>query len=413
MKINKAYRYELKPNNKQRGLFIKSCGVARFAWNWGLAQRKELYKTKEGKERFTNYAIQDRELNALKKTDFTWMYEVSKCAPQQALRDLEKSYSNFIRGLRSHEKVGLPNFKKKGVHDSFRLVEHIYPDSTRVKLPRIGWIRTKEDTSKLKGRILNATVSREADRWFVSLCVEQERIEPTPISGDIVGIDLGLNSFATIWDDKNVQKFDAPKPLAKKLKKVKRLHRQQDKKQKGSKNQKKATLRLARAYRKTRNIRKDFLTKLTSSLAKTKSVIIVEDLAVANMLRNHCLARSIADCGWGEFRRMLEYKTEWYGSRLIVIGRFEPTSKMCHVCGAINKDLDLSQRIWVCPTCGAVLDRDENATINIRRLGIEILNTESSSEINACEQSVRPLTSPLVAEAVLVEAGSKQASKER
>lgn len=413
MLIHKAYRYELKPNNKQRGLFIKACGVARFAWNWGLAQRKELYATQEDKNSYIHYFGQAVELTKLKKTNFSWMYEVSRSIPREALRDLESAYTNFFRRYKNGEKTKPPKFKKKGKHDRFRLcndLNSLRVENIGIRLPRIGIVRTKESTCKLKGRILNATVSREADRWFISLCVEQERIAPTPIRGDIVGIDLGLTNFATIWDGKEVQKFDAPKPLAQKMKRLQRTSRQRDRKQIGSNNYKKGNLSLARLHRKIRNTRKDFLAKLTTSLAKTKLVIVIEDLAVENMKRTHRLARSINDVGWGEFRRMLEYKTMWYGSRLIVIGRFEPTSKRCHVCGAINKDLDLSQRTWVCPNCGTLLDRDKNAAINIRRLGLEILNTEGSSGIYACGQSVRPLANPMVAEAVLVEAGSKQTS---
>jgi len=403
MNINKAYRYELKPNNKQISLLIKHCGVARFAWNWGLAKHRTEYET-TGKS--SNAMKQHKELVILKKTEFPWMYEVSKCVVQLPLQDLAKAYVNFYRGRKNNKDIGYPKFKKKGEHDSFKVnggKNSLRVEGIGARLPRIGLIRTKEPTSKLKGRILNATVSREADRWFVSLCVEQEIAKPTPIQGDIVGIDLGINSFATIWDSKQTQKVEAPKPLAQNMKKIKRLHRQQDKKQKGSNNQKKATIRLSRCYHRIRNTRKDFLAKLTSSLAKTKPVIIIEDLAVSNMVRNHRLARSINDVGWGEFRRMLEYKTEWYGSKLVVIGRFEPTSKMCHVCGVINKDLSLSQRTWICPNCGTVLDRDENAAINIRNLGLSILATESSSGSNACGEGVR-LPS---LEATLVEAGSK------
>jgi putative transposase len=159
MIVNQAFRYELKPNNKQIGLFIKHCGVARFAWNWALSKRKELYKTHEGKERFTSAISQHKELNALKKTEFPWMYEVSKCAPQEALRDLDKSYANMIRRIKNHEKeIGKPKFKKKGIHDSFRLTGAITVNNSGIVLPRIGLIRTKESTAKFMGRITNATV---------------------------------------------------------------------------------------------------------------------------------------------------------------------------------------------------------------------------------------------------------------
>ena len=391
MLVNQAFRYELKPNNEQVGLLVKHCGVARFAWNWALARRMELYKTKEGKERFTSAITQHKELNALKKTDYQWMYEVSKCAPQESLRDLDKAYSNMIRRIKNHEhEIGRPNFKKKGVHDSFRLTGAIKVKDNLIRFPRIGNIRTKESTHKFMGNILSTTVSREADRWYCSLCVEVERPEPIQIIGDIVGIDLGINCFATISNGKEIEPVYSPKPLRKHIKKLQRLSKHHSKKQKGSNNKKKEQLRLARLHKVIKDTRKDFISKETSKLAKTKSVIIIEDLAVKNMMGNHRLARSIGDEGWGEFKRQLEYKTQWYGSRLVKIPRFEPTSKRCNHCGEINHDLKLSDRTWVCLNCGAVNERDPNAAHNIRDKGIELLDTDSLSELQACGVDVRP-----------------------
>lgn len=408
VKTHQAFRYELKPNNKQERLFIKSCGVARFAYNWGLSRRIELYRNHEGRDRYTTSVNQSRELNVIKRIEFPWMYEVSKCVPVAALRDLDRAYTNFYRRIKEGEKVGLPKFKKKGTHDSFQYGQTygtLKVVNNTVHLPKVGYVNVKESMGKMKGRILSITVSREADRWFCSLCVEVDRPEPEPIQGDIVGIDLGLKSFAVVSNGKDHSMIDAPKPLKKRLKKIRRLHRQQCLTQKTSHNRKKANLSLARGYRKVRNIRKDFLSKLTSELTKTKSVIVIEDLAVKNMVRNKHLSRSIVDVSWGEFRRMLEYKTKWYGSRLIIIDRFEPTSKTCSCCGAVNNELTLSDRIWVCMECGDVHDRDENASDNIRNLGIAILDTESSSGIHACGQSIRP------PEAILVEAGSKHTTR--
>jgi putative transposase len=405
MLVNQAFKYELKPNNRQVGLFMKNCGVARFAWNWGLARRIELYRTKEGKERFTTDFAQHKELVAIKKSEFPWMYEASKCAPQEALRNLDKAYSNFYRGLKGSKKIGLPKFRKKGVYDSFSLTGAIKTISNAVHLPRIGMVRTKESSSKFKGRILSATVSREANRWYCSLCVEVDRVESNSITDEVVGIDLGLNEFAVISNGKEYKHIDAPKPLKKVLSKAKRLSKQQSRKQKGSNNRKKANLRLAMQHRKVKNIRKDFLNKLTSELAKTKSVIVIEDLNVQGMQsKKRHLGRSVSDVSWGEFRRQLEYKTLWYGSRLIKYPRFEPSSKKCSKCGAINQDLELSDRIWICQNCGATHDRDENASDVLRDYGLKILATESSSGSNACGECV----SPILNKAVLVEAGSKR-----
>ena len=184
MLVNKAYRYDLKPNKSQLVLLKKHAGCARFAWNWGLAERKRLWE-EEG--RTTNAVEQHRELNRLKKTDYPWMYEVSKCAPQEALRDLDRAFRNFFEG-----RAAFPRFKKKGFHDSFRLTGTIKVFPKHVQLPRLGKLRVKEETAKFKGRILSATVSREADRWYVSLAVEVEIPDPLPVQGEPIGMDRGL-----------------------------------------------------------------------------------------------------------------------------------------------------------------------------------------------------------------------------
>ncbi len=360
MKINRAYRYELKPNADQRILLAKHAGCARFAYNWGLARRIELY---QAEKKSTNAMEQHRELNKLKQTEFPWMYEVSKCAPQEALRDLDRAFKNFFRGLKTGVKVGFPRFRKKGEHDSFRLTGSIKVKQKAVQLPRLGVIRLKEEP-EISGQILSATVSREADRWFVSLTCEAELPEPEPVIGEVVGIDVGLNYFAVM---SNGTKIEAPKPLGKYLKKLRRLAKKHSSKQKGSNNQKKSALALARLHRRIRNIRQDFIHKLTTHLTKTKSEIVIEDLNVRGMLRNNRLARHIADVGWGEFRRQLSYKTVWYGSLLTTVNRFYPSSKTCSNCGDVVESLPLSIREWDCPSCGAHHDRDINAAKNLKK----------------------------------------------
>ena len=404
MLIKQAFKYELRPNNKQIGLLVRHAGVARFAWNWALARRIELYKTKEGKERYTSAITQHRELNALKNTEFPWMYEVSKCAPQEALRDLDQAYANMFRRIKNHDKkIGKPKFKKKGIHDSFTLTGAIKVADNSIQLPRLGTIRTNEIASKLRGRILSATVSREANRWYCSLGVLCDRPDPQPVVGEIVGIDLGISCFGSVSNGIGIEELRSPKPLRKNIKKLRRYHRYLSRKQKDSQNRKKAQLRLARLYRRIKNIRREFLSYESTKLAKTKSVICVEDLNVSGMMQNHHLARSIGDEGWGDFVRQLEYKSAWYGSRLLKIPRFEPTSKRCSACGVINQELELSDRQWVCKLCGVLHERDANASHNIRSCGISILHTESSSGINACGVGVRPT----VLEATHDEAGNK------
>ncbi|MBE3574678.1 MAG: IS200/IS605 family element transposase accessory protein TnpB [Firmicutes bacterium] len=362
MKMNRAYRYELDPNVQQRILLAKHAGAARFAYNWGLARRIEFYQ-QTGKS--TNAMEQHRELNRLKKTQFPWMYEVSKCAPQEALRDLDRAFRNFFRGLKEGRRTGYPRFKKKGRDDHFRLTGAIHVFDRAVQLPRLGRIRLKE-RPQVQGRILSATVSREADRWFVSLTVEAEIPEPVPIHGPACGIDVGLSHFATVAaSDGSVVKIQAPKPLGRYLRILRRRQRQHSRRQQGANNRRKSALRLARLHRRIRNIRKDFLHKLSTHLAKTKRVIVVEDLNVAGLVQNQRLARHIADMGWGEFRRMLAYKAIWYGSQLLVANRYYPSSKTCSVCGHVLETLPLHVREWTCPACGTHHDRDMNAAKNL------------------------------------------------
>lgn len=237
MLVNQAFRYELDPNGAQRQLLAKHAGCARFAWNWGLGRRIEQFEQNEGEARFTDAIKQHKELNQLKPTEFPWMYEVSKRAPQEALRNLDQAFKNFWQGRKEGREVGFPKFKRKGGHDSFRLTGSIHVHPHKVQLPRLGEIRTKESTDKFRGKILSATVSRQADRWFVSLNVEVERPSPEPVEGETVGVDVGLNCFAAL---SNGEKKVAPKPLATHLKKLRRLSKQHSRKEKGSQNRKKS-----------------------------------------------------------------------------------------------------------------------------------------------------------------------------
>lgn len=383
MHRNIAYRYELKPNVHQRILLAKHAGVARFAYNWGLGLRIDLY---EQEKKCTNAIAQHKILNKLKQTDFPWMYEVSKCAPQEALRDLDKAYSNYFRGLKQNQPIGLPKFKKKGEKDSFRLTGAIKVKSKEIQLPRLGVIRLKEK-SQVEGKILSATISKEADRWYVSILVEQEWIPPKPIEAMGVGIDVGLTCFAALSSG---EKIYAPKPLTKKLKRLQRLSKQHSKKEKGSNNRKKSALKLARIHRKIRNIRHDFLHQTTTKLAKTKSVIAVEDLDVKGMLSKG-LGSQISDVSWSAFYRMLDYKTRWYGSRIERTPRFFPSSKMCSECHYIVAHMPLSVRQWTCPNCQTLHDRDINAAKNLLKY-----TTGSSPESYACGDTSRGTSKPLV-----------------
>ncbi len=253
-----------------------------------------------------------------------------------------------------------------------------------VPLPRIGRIHTQERMEKLlallqekKARILSATISREADRWFVSLTCEVERPDPVPREGEPVGVDLGLMFFLVLSDGTRIE---APKPLAKALRRLCCLSRQLSRKQKGSRNDAKTSLRLARWHRRIRNLRRDGLPPVPTGRAKTQPVLVVEALNVRGMVRGR-LARSIADVGWGMFLRFLAYKAQWYGATLIIAPSDFPSTRRCSGCGWVEPKVPLSVRVFRCARCGLEIDRDLNAAWNLKPYGLTVLNGPTGSSM--------------------------------
>jgi len=375
MKITRGYKTELDLNKKQKTLCLKHAGTARFAFNWALSKKQEAYKAGQ---KVPSAIDLHRALNTLKKTDLSWMYSVSKCAPQEALRDVDKAYDNFFRKVKrksqgKHKvKTGFPKFKsKKQAIGSFRLTGAIkvFPDA--IQLPRLGKLRLKEhDYVPVSGvHILSATISKQAGRWFVSAQVEEERPEPELVTGQPIGVDLGIKTLATLSD---ATPFENPRALKQQLKRLKRLSRAHSRKQKGSKNREKSRKKLAVLHARIANIRRDALHKTTTQIvAKTKpaserpSLIVLEDLNISGMLKNRKLSRAIADVGMSEFRRQLEYKAVQAGIPVKFADRWYASSKTCSSCGWVNENLDLSQRVFVCVDCGYFADRDYNAAKNI------------------------------------------------
>ena len=314
------------------------------------------------------------------------MYSVSKCAPQEALWNLDAAFQQFFRRCALKKqgqwkgKLGYPQFKtkKKGL-GSFRLTGRIVVSDKAIELPRLGRLRLKEreylPTSGV--HILSATVSEQAGHWYVSVQVEQEQVvQENP--GPVVGIDLGIKNLATLSDGEVIPN---PRHLKRRLKKLKRLQRVVSRRQKGGKNRKKAVRKLARLHRQIKHQRRNTLHQVTTRLAKTKSVLVVEDLNVSGMLKNHRLAQAIGDVGFSEFKRQLLYKVRWYGSRVILADRWEPSSKRCSCCGRIDEDLTLADRTFHCEQCGLVLDRDLNAAINL----VQLAGSSSDSRNARCE----------------------------
>jgi putative transposase len=381
--VQRAYKTELDLNNEQITACKKHAGAARWAYNWGLRRKQEAYR-----QTGTSPSAIDlhRELNALKQTELPWMYEVSKCAPQEALRNLDRAFDGFFRRVKRQKagqyrgRLGYPRFKsKKRGLGSFRLTGTIVVFPAAIQLPRLGRLRLKERHYLPTGgiRILSATVSEQAGHWYVSMLVEQDQVVPEN-TRPVVGVDLGIKHLATLSDGTVIPN---PKPLKRRMRKIKRLHRAVTRKQKGSQNRKKAAHTLGKAYRTAANQRANTLHQLTSRLAKTKAAVVIEDLYVSGMLKNHHLAQAIADVGFAEFRRQLEYKAAWHGCQVVVADRWFASSKMCSGCGWRDETLTLADRVFQCqnPICGLVLDRDRNAAINLAKLA-----GSSSESRNAC-----------------------------
>nr|BBH86134.1 transposase [Thermosporothrix sp. COM3] len=380
----RGYKTELDLNNEQRTACLKHAGCARFAYNWGLARSQEAYRA-TGK-RPTAIDLH-KELNALKKTDYPWMYEVSKCAMQEALRDLEKAYKNFFRRVELKKqgkwkgKLGFPTFKKKskGI-GSFRLTGSIKVLRDAVQLPRLGRLRLHEHGYlPTNAKVLSATVSEEAGRWFVSVQVEEEQNAPERTATTALGVDLGIKTLATLSDGTT---FENPRALKQAQKRLRRLERQKSRRKKASQNRKKTCRKLAKQHARVAHIRRDATHKLTTYLTKHHALVAIEDLHVSGMLKNHKLAQAIADSNFGEIRRQLTYKADLYGTCLVVIDRFYPSSKTCSSCGSVKPVLDLQERTFVCKACGMVLDRDQNAALNL--LHEAMRTTGSSSGSYAC-----------------------------
>ena len=356
-----GFKTELKLNNYQKNQLAQHCGVARHAWNWGLGLTKYILDQNlanpQEKIKFPTAITLHKWLVAMVKPECPWYYQVSKCAPQYALRQLSQAWKQAFKKLKKP-----PRFKKKGRNDSYTVDGSLQVDQKRVKVPIIGWLKTYERLP-IDQKPKSFTISRKADRWFISWILE---IEPTnhPKSVDVVGVDLGIKTLATLSTRKMFEGAKSYRQYENKLSRLQWLNRH---KIKGSHNWKKAQIKIARLHRKISNIRQDTLHKLTTYLAKNHSQIVIEDLNVSGMMANHKLAQAIGDMGFYEFRRQLEYKCELYGSELVIADRWFASSKTCSGCGTKKEKLSLSERVFKCNCCGLKIDRDLNAAINLQK----------------------------------------------
>lgn len=365
----RAYKYRLYPTEEQATFFEKSFGCCRYVYNWALQRRIETYQNSG--ERLSYVAIA-KELTSLKKQEDTkWLCEVSSQSLQTAIRNMDSAFTCFFR-----EKKGFPKFKsKKRNGKSFQFVQQVCVDfeSKRIQMPKVGKVKFACDRTFV-GKIGTCTVSKSpTNKYYISITVDDGKPMPEKPMIDFktsVGIDVGIKDFAVL---SNGQVFENPKFLEKAEKRLKVLQRRLAKKQKGSKRRERARFAAAKQYERISNKRINFIHQVTSKIVRENQTIVVEDLNVDGMLKNHCLAKSISSVAWSEFFRQLQYKCDWYGKNLIRIGRFEPSSKMC-LCGSVYKDLKLSQRRWVCPSCGRDNDRDLLAAVNILRFGLQEQN---------------------------------------
>lgn len=368
-----AHKIALAPNNVQATYLARASGTARFAYNWALAEwsrQYEAHKADPTQPKPSQAALR-RQLNAVKREQFPWMLEVTKNAPQMAIMQLGDAFRNFFAGRAKY-----PKFRKKGVRDRFTLTNDQFSvDGSRIRIPNLGWVRMRE-TLRFTGKIMSATICRVADRWHVSLAVDTQDNSHLPKAENqgAVGVDLGVSALATLSTG---EKIIGPKAHKALLDRLRRLSRSLSRKEKGSENRKKAKAKLARLHARISNIRQDSLHQLTTSLTRRFHTVGIEDLNVKGMVKNRHLARCVADMGFFEFRRQLEYKGQMRGGTVVVADRWFASSKTCFDCGNKLDVLPLAVREWMCPACGVVHDRDVNAAINLKNLAV-------SSTVSAC-----------------------------
>ena len=387
-----AVKVALDPTPAQERRLLSHAGGARFAYNTMLAHVKAALDAGE-KLDWSFYSLRkrwnaDKDTLAVDAEGSPWWQENSREAYYSGIEALAKGLSNWSksrRGDRKGRKVGFPKFKVKGKaapkftyrSDSFGLIKN---DPKALKLPRIGRVHCMEDVAARVGdaRVLRMTVSQRAGRWYASLTVEHDEPVATPPKGGSVGVDLGVKRLATLSDGTVVEN---PRYLRKAERKLKQAQQTLSRKTKGSNRRAKARMKVARLHAHVANQRLDAMHKLTTRLAETFSDISIEDLHVAGMVKNHRLAKSIADAAFGEFRRHLEYKTTRTGARLHVVDRWYRSSKTCSGCGSVKAKLSLAERTYRCDSCGLVLDRDLNAAINIHVAGSapETLNAHGAT----------------------------------
>lgn len=365
MNTRRTYKFRIYPNQIQQQVLAVQFGHTRFVYNHYRAKREQVYKETGKGLSYVDCA------NGLKqlKAEYKWLKEADSQILQQSLKDLDQAYKNFFE-----KRANYPRFKSCHNKQSIRYPQRFKLKDSRIYLPKVGWVKLVQHR-EIMGKMKNCTVSKtKSGKYFVSIQCEIELEQPV-YSGNKCGLDLGLAHFVILSTG---EKIANPRYLRKSEKRLKRLQRKLSKKQKGSNNRAKAKLKLARQHEKIANQRKDFHHNLSHQLTTEFSHLGFEHLNIKGMVKNHTLAKSISDAGWGQFIQFCQYKGGWYGCHVHQLDTFFPSSKMCNSCGNINRDLKLSERHWLCPNCGTLHDRDINAARNILK------HTVGATEINAC-----------------------------
>jgi len=357
-----SHKIRLVPTQAQEDYFRRACGTARFTYNWALDAWKKAYEAGD-KPNGRSLKLQ---FNAIRKEHFPWTYEVHRDCTAGAFDNLQGAFQHFFRRVKAGGGApGFPKFKKKGLaKDSFCIANDKFSlDGRKIKVPKLGLVNMREPL-RFSGKIMSAVVSRTADKWFVAIAVDTEVKQQPPKTKGAVGVDLGVTTLATMSDGSKVQHSSKWKRLEKQ---VRRLQKAASRKQKGSANRRKAVIKLALKHYELACLRNDVLHKTTTGLVQSYETLVVEDLNVKGMVKNHCLARAISRQGWAEFRRQLEYKSVMHNRVLVVADRFYPSTKTCSGCGAVQP-VKLSERVYKCSACGLSVDRDWNAAINLSRI---------------------------------------------
>ncbi len=376
MILKRAFKFKLNPTLLQYEMFLRFAGARRFVFNRGLDERQKAY---EATGKGPSYFEQNKELTRLKETEETsWLKEIHSQVLQQGLKDLDRAFQNFFVRVKKGKKPGYPNFKKKGMNESFRFPQGVKVENSKVYLPKIGWVKFRKSRD-IQGEIKETTILQEGTDWVISFSCEWEKVLPkkAPIDEErAIGIDVGIEHFATTAAGKEnrAEEIENPKFLRKKLSHLRYLSRQLSRKTPKGKNRLKARLKVSKLHASIKNLRNDFVQQLSAKMVKTHDIFCIESLDISSLLEKSPkgLSRAISDAGWGSFLHCLKYKIEEHGKHLVAVDRYFPSSQICAACDSRQK-MPLSIREYHCPNCGVKNARDYNSAIVLKAAGMSVL----------------------------------------